>query len=1005
MTEKEIFLAALTQPSAGERALFLDHACGADAVLRGQIEALLAEHAKLGSYLEVPVTAGQQTLNEPPTPERLGAFIGPYKLLQQIGEGGMGAVYMAEQIQPVQRKVALKLIKPGMDSRQVIARFEAERQALAMMDHVNIARVFDGGTTENGRPYFVMELVHGVPITRYCDDNQLTPRERLELFVPVCQAIQHAHQKGIIHRDIKPSNVMVTLYDGKPVPKIIDFGVAKATEQKLTERTLFTQFGTMVGTFEYMAPEQAETSALGVDTRCDIYSLGVLLFELLTGSTPLTAKRMKEAAYTEILRMIKEEEPPKPSTRLSDTGEGLASIAAQRKTEPAKLTRLVRGELDWIVMKTLEKDRNRRYATANDFATDVERYLSDEPVLACPPSAGYRLRKFARRNKGVLTATLIIAITLVGGMVVSARQTSKANARHLEAENARQEAIANLQQAREAVDQMLTRVAEEKLYSTPQTELLRKGLLEDALKIYERLLRQAGSDPAIRLGSGEVHRRTGQIYQQLGQHDQAEQAYREAIALLEKLVADSLTDPANRLALTLSYHGLGSAVSDLGRFAESESALRQAIGTIQGLIADFPEHDGYLRIRSALEADLAWVSERLTRVAGKLKTEEACRENLQLQKKLLAAAPNDPQRRHAVAYAQLELGRSLQSGQPQKAERLFRDAIAENAKLTSEFPHTPQYRTNLAEAYHHLFLLLRTNRRYEEAEGIYHESLPHIDKVVADAPHAPYPRRLLIEHYWDYALMQEDAGRLQDAEKAFGQAILGAEAMCSRFPTYAWAPARLACVYNHVGKKHQSDGRFAEAEAVYRKALDVSEKSARALPHMELRCRLADSCLNLGLLLKTKGREAEAERVFRKLFEPKLVSAEACNDVAWVLATDTARPLRPPDLAVTFARKAVELAPADGVVWTTLGVAQFRAQHWQESIDALQKSQELRKGGASVAWFFLAMAQWELGARDEARRSYDRAVKSMNQHKPDDEEVRRFRAEAEKRIGIDKKRD
>ena len=299
-----------------------------------------------------------------PYREAPGTVIGPYKLLQQIGEGGMGTVFMAEQHQPVQRKVALKVIKPGMDSSQVIARFEAERQALAMMDHVNIARVFDAGATEAGRPYFVMELVHGVPITKYCDDNHLTPRERLELFVPVCQAIQHAHQKGIIHRDIKPSNVMVTLYDGKPVPKVIDFGVAKATEQKLTERTLFTQYGTMVGTLEYMSPEQAEMSALGVDTRSDIYSLGVLLYELLTGSTPLTHKRIKEAAYAEILRMIKEEEPPRPSTRLSDSGEALASISANRHMEPAKLTKLVRGELDWIVMKTLEKDRNRRYETA-----------------------------------------------------------------------------------------------------------------------------------------------------------------------------------------------------------------------------------------------------------------------------------------------------------------------------------------------------------------------------------------------------------------------------------------------------------------------------------------------------------------------------------------------------------------------------------------------------------------------------------------------------------------
>src|SRR5438309_4381557 len=309
--------------------------------------------------------------------------------------------------------VDLKVIKAGMDSAQVIARFEAERQAMALMDHVNIARVFDGGTTENGRPYFVMELVHGVPITKYCDDNHLTPRQRLELFVPVCQAVQHAHQKGIIHRDLKPSNVLVTLYDGKPVAKVIDFGVAKATEQKLTERTLFTQYGTMVGTLEYMSPEQAEMSALGVDTRSDIYSLGVLLFELLTGSTPLPHKRMKEAAYAEILRMIKEEEPPKPSTRLSDSGEALASISAQRNTEPAKLSKLMRGELDWIVMKCLEKDRNRRYETANGVAADVQRYLADEPVQACPPSALYRFRKLARRNKPALAAAGLVLFFLV----------------------------------------------------------------------------------------------------------------------------------------------------------------------------------------------------------------------------------------------------------------------------------------------------------------------------------------------------------------------------------------------------------------------------------------------------------------------------------------------------------------------------------------------------------------------------------------------------------------
>ncbi len=435
MNERDIFIAALQKADPAERGAYLAETCGADDALRRRVEGLLEVYDRAGSFLEEPAeSAGGTGAYTPPGAEALaavprpkaGAVIGPYKLLREIGEGGMGSVWMAEQTQPVQRKVALKLIKSGMDSRQVVARFEAERQALAMMDHVNIARVFDGGTTENGRPYFVMELVHGVPITKYCDDNHLTPRERLELFVPVCQALQHAHQKGIIHRDVKPSNVLITLYDGKPVPKVIDFGVAKATEQNLTERTLFTQHGTLVGTLEYMSPEQAELSGLGVDTRSDIYSLGVLLYELLTGSTPLTHRRLKEAAYGEILRMIREEEPPRPSTRLSDSGGALASISAQRHTEPAKLSKLVRGELDWIVMKTLEKDRNRRYATANGFAADVQRYLNDEPVQACPPTAGYRFRKFVRRHRRSLATVGLLVLTLTTGTVVSAWQAIRA---------------------------------------------------------------------------------------------------------------------------------------------------------------------------------------------------------------------------------------------------------------------------------------------------------------------------------------------------------------------------------------------------------------------------------------------------------------------------------------------------------------------------------------------------------------------------------------------------
>jgi WD40 repeat protein/serine/threonine protein kinase len=369
------------------------------------------------------------TVDVGPSAERVGAIIGRYKLLERIGEGGFGVVYMAEQQHPVRRKVALKVIKPGFDTRQVIARFEAERQALALMDHENIARVLDAGATDSGRPYFVMELVRGVPITEFCDHNELPPRERLELFIQVCRAVQHAHTKGIIHRDIKPTNVLVTLHDGEPVPKVIDFGVAKATGQQLTEKTLFTNFAQMVGTPLYMSPEQAEMTSVDVDTRSDVYSLGVLLYELLTGTTPLDKERLKRAAFDEVRRIIREDEPPRPSTRLSSMGEQARSISAQRKSDPKRLGQLVRGELDWIVMKALEKERARRYETPNALARDVERYLRDEAVEACPPSALYRFRKFARRRKGLLSAmagTAILILASAGMLAVSNVRVSKA---------------------------------------------------------------------------------------------------------------------------------------------------------------------------------------------------------------------------------------------------------------------------------------------------------------------------------------------------------------------------------------------------------------------------------------------------------------------------------------------------------------------------------------------------------------------------------------------------
>ena len=458
MNELDLFAAAILITEAGERTALLERECAGRPELRQRLDQLLDAHFRPEPMLDRPgfdqtrdySAPGIVIHDDPGKHEQAGAVIaGKYTLVEVIGEGGMGSVWRARQTEPVKRFVAVKLIKAGMDSKQVLARFEAERQALALMDHPNIAKVLDGGL-HDGRPYFVMELVKGVPITEYCDRRRLTPKERLELFVPVCQAIQHAHQKGIIHRDIKPSNVLIALYDDKPVVKVIDFGVAKATGGALTEHTIDTGFGGVVGTPQYMSPEQATFNNLDVDTRSDVYALGVLLYELLTGSPPFTKQDLEKRGVLEMLRVVREEEPPRPSTKLS-TADALPTLSANRSTEPRRLTGLLRNELDWVVMKALEKDRTRRYETANGFAADVQRYLSGEAVHAHPPSAAYRLRKFVRRNRGqVIAASLVLAALLAGvvgtsvGLVRANRSAEAERRAKLDAVAKRQEAERNL---------------------------------------------------------------------------------------------------------------------------------------------------------------------------------------------------------------------------------------------------------------------------------------------------------------------------------------------------------------------------------------------------------------------------------------------------------------------------------------------------------------------------------------------------------------------------------
>jgi serine/threonine protein kinase len=605
MGEETLFHEALAKPG-GERAAFLDAACAGQPQLRAAVEALLAAHEESGSLLDrQPAERGPAADADaaPPRPVSTTDYrpqaapglviAGRYTLVEKVGEGGMGEVWVAKQTEPVKRKVALKLIKAGMDSKAVLARFEQERQALALMDHPNIARVLDGGLTPEGRPFFVMELVNGLPLTRFCDEARLTPRQRLELFVPICQAVQHAHQKGIVHRDLKPANILVTLIDGKPIPKVIDFGVAKATAGKLTDESLSTQFGAVVGTLEYMAPEQAGYSGADIDTRADIYSQGVILYELLTGLRPLDAKRLKKAALTEMIRILREEEPSKPSTRLS-TEESLPSLAALRQTEPKKLMALLRGELDWVVMRCLEKQRDRRYETANGLARDVLRYLADEPVEARPPSTGYRLRKFLRRNKGPVLAAGLVLLVLVGGIVGTTLGMLHAQQRRVEADEARgreAEQRTKAEQARDrtrqALDAMTSSITGDSLTTQKAISDEQKKFLTEVLTYYQEFAGETADDEQSRARTAQAAHRVGTIEYRLGRKAEAAAAFRQARDGFEQLAADFPAVPLYRHGLAISHNNLGLLLADLGKGAEAERAYRQALALFEKLAADF----------------------------------------------------------------------------------------------------------------------------------------------------------------------------------------------------------------------------------------------------------------------------------------------------------------------------------------------------------------------------------------------------------------------------------
>jgi eukaryotic-like serine/threonine-protein kinase len=626
MNEETLFQEALSRP-AEERPAFLERACAGRPEHRAAVEALLAAHEKSGNILDRPELDPVQTLasgpghvhrdatlDYTPGPENASSaaavtdyrpmsepgivIAGRYTLQEKIGEGGMGEVWVAKQTQPVRRRVALKLIKTGVDSRAVLARFEQERQALAMMDHPTISKVLDGGLTPTGQPFFVMELVNGLSLTRFCDEARLTPRDRLELFVPICQAVQHAHQKGIVHRDLKPSNILVTLIDGKPVPQVIDFGVAKATAGKLTDQSMDTQFGAVIGTLEYMSSEQTGFSGDDIDTRADIYSLGVILYELLTGLRPIDAKRLQTAAITEMIRIIREEEPSKPSTRLS-TDESLSSLAALRQTEPRKLMALLRGELDWVVMKCLEKHREGHYETASALARDIERYLADETVEARPPSAGYRFRKFLRRHRGPVVAASLVLQALVGGIVGTtyglmladralakeAKQRDMAqanaakalraadaerNAKECEAEQ-RAKAEKARDRTRQALDAMTSSVTGDSLTIQKEISDEQKKFLTEVLTYYKEFAGEKVDDEPSRARSSMAAFRVGSIEYRLGRTAEAAAANRLAIDGFTKLVTEFPAAPEYHKYLADSHNNLGLLLTGLEKGPEAEA--------------------------------------------------------------------------------------------------------------------------------------------------------------------------------------------------------------------------------------------------------------------------------------------------------------------------------------------------------------------------------------------------------------------------------------------------
>jgi eukaryotic-like serine/threonine-protein kinase len=970
--EVVLFSAAL-ELEASQRGAYLDEACADDAALRLRLEALLRVHEEAIPFLDSPPARAQESLIGAEAPgattgaafapsERAGDRIGRYKLLQQIGEGGCGVVYMAEQEEPVRRRVALKVIKLGMDTKQVVARFEAERQALALMDHPNIAKVLDAGATETGRPFFVMELVKGIPITRYCDENHLGTEQRLRLFVQVCQAIQHAHQKGIIHRDIKPSNILVADHDGVPVPKIIDFGIAKATtDQRLTDKTLFTAFEQFIGTPAYMSPEQAKLSGLDIDTRSDIYSLGVLLYELLTGSTPFDSKALMRAGLDEIRRTIREREPERPSNRLSTMADAeLTEVAKQRHVEPAKLGSLIRGDLDWIVMKALEKDRARRYETANGLAADILRHLNCEPVVARPPSRLYEFQKMVRRHKFGFAAAAAVMTVLAAGALVSTSEAIRAV--RAEREQSRLLKVAETKESkREQVAQLLKDMltgAGPDVALGQDTTLLR-GILD---RTTDRANNYLTNQPEVQ---GELLNVSAGVYEAIGDRGKAEVVYRQALEIQRKVLGKN--DP--RLADTL--FGLAQVLDEEGLLrVESESCYRES-----------------LEIRRKVYGNENWmVAGCLNNITAPLKAqgklaeaESFSREALAMKRKLLA---NELAAVSTLTNADLALA-------------MKRQFLAHGDE-------------EVAISLRDLGLVLRAQGKFAEAESFLREGLATFRRTLGDAhSEVAFTLNGLAE-----VLAME--GKLAEAESAEREAVaIQRELYKAEAPQLLATLQGLDHVLRQEGKLGEAETLSAELLAMQKKLWDESHRGVMTPPDLARRLdvygqqgrwrdALADAAklvelepaehLNYHFLAPLQAQVGDLDG-YRKTCQRAVAQFRDTKDpnIAERMAKDC---LLLPDagtdlfVASAWSASAMSLGKDSGdLPWFQFAqsLAGYRQRHFTSAVDWAQKV--LSRAGVDhnrdvEAYMVLAMAQHRAKQAEEARAALAKGIELAEKRLP-----------------------